>query len=65
MCVHARVCVFVSACVDNTLYDNICIFIFLLSIAYAYFHIGQVSGLHVCNFSHAIIFFQENIQYFT
>ena len=27
---------------ENILYDNICILIFLLNIAYAYFHIGQV-----------------------
>ena len=33
---------FVSVCMESILYDSICVLIFLLNIAYTYFHIGQV-----------------------
>ena len=41
-CTHPCVSIFVSVCMENILYENICILIFLFNIAYAYFHIGQV-----------------------
>ena len=53
----------VSLGVENILCDNICILIFLLRVACAYFHIGQVFLLVVLVVP--LYFFQENIQYFT